>query len=262
MAASRRIYWDACAWIALIQQEKILDDKGQVTEDRYSMCRSVVQVAEKGPIEIATSTLSLAEVNKNPADAKSGEDKIAAYFERDYVLLVNLDTAVGERARLLMQSGFAGLRPADACHLATAVTASVEEFHTFDKRLLNLNGLITKLDGTKLTISKPDPGGPPIPLLAALVKQPAASAPAPVVADVPSLPPWVGFRKIDLDTDAPLPAPPAPRSPELDIPPLEADEVPSPPPEPSPTGSAPQQTEKGAPPDVASPQAATSAPNE
>jgi hypothetical protein len=34
MASSRRIYWDACAWIALIQQEKIRDAKGQVIEDR------------------------------------------------------------------------------------------------------------------------------------------------------------------------------------------------------------------------------------
>ncbi len=161
----------------MIQQEKIQNDKGQITEDRYSMCRSVVQVAEKGQIEIATSTLSLAEVNKNPAGTKPGEDKIAAYFERDYVLLVNLDTAVGERARVLMQSGFAGLRPADACHLATAITASVEEFHTFDTRLLNLNGIITKLDGTKLVICKPDPGGHPMPLLDALVKQPSEAPP-------------------------------------------------------------------------------------
>jgi predicted nucleic acid-binding protein len=156
----------------MIQQEKIQNDKGQITEDRYSMCRSVVQVAEKGQIEIATSTLSLAEVNKNPAGTKPGEDKIAAYFERDYVLIVNLDTAVGERARALMQSGFAGLRPADACHLAAAISASAEEFHTFDTRLLNLNGLITKLDGTKLAICKPDPGGHPMPLLDALAKQP------------------------------------------------------------------------------------------
>lgn len=174
MAASRRIYWDACSWIALIQQERIHDDKGSIVEDRYSMCRSVVQVAEKNQIEIATSTLSLAEVNKNPAGTKAGDDKIAAYFERDYVLLVNLDTAVGERARLLMQSGFAGLKPADACHLATAITAFVDEFHTFDGRLLNLTGLITKLDGTRLTICKPDPGGRPMPLLDLdLAKQPA-----------------------------------------------------------------------------------------
>jgi predicted nucleic acid-binding protein len=177
MAASRRVYWDACAWIALIQQEKIRDDKGQIIEDRYSMCRSVIEVAEKGQIEIATSTLSLAEVNKNPAGTKTGEDKIAAFFERDYVLLVNLDTAVGERARELMQAGFAGLKPADACHLASAITASVEEFHTFDTRLLNLNGLITKLDGTKLATRKPDPGGPPMPLLDALAEPGEAPGP-------------------------------------------------------------------------------------
>jgi predicted nucleic acid-binding protein len=178
---------------------KIQNDKGQIIEDRYSMCRSVIQVAEKGQIEIATSTLSLAEVNKNPAGAKPSEDKIAAYFERDYVLLVNLDTAVGERARLLMQAGFAGLKPADACHLATAITASVDEFHTFDGRLLNLNDLITNVDGTKLTICKPDPGGKSMPLLDALAKQPSEASQS------SKSPPVIGVAE---SPKSPQPAPP------------------------------------------------------
>lgn len=67
MAASpRRIYWDAYAWIALIQGEKILG-AGGVIEDRDTMCWSVIEVAKKGTIEILTSTLCLAEVCKNQA---------------------------------------------------------------------------------------------------------------------------------------------------------------------------------------------------
>jgi hypothetical protein len=75
---------------------------------------------------------------------------------------------VGERARVLMTSGFAGLKPPDAIHVATAALSGVEEMHTFDGALLALNGEIDKSVGTKLKICKPDPGGPPAPLLEGL----------------------------------------------------------------------------------------------
>ena len=62
-----------------------------------------------------------------------------------------------------------GLKPPDALHLATAaVSPGVEEMHTFDDRLLKLDGLIDKVDGAKLKICKPDVGGPPAPLLEAM----------------------------------------------------------------------------------------------
>lgn len=171
MAASpRRIYWDACVWIALIQREKIPIAGGSI-EDRDTMCRSVVEAAKKGTIEILTSTLCLAEVCKNPSIRATRSDLIADYFESDYILLVNLDRSVGERARALMTSGFAGLKPPDAIHLATAAVSGVEEMHTFDGDLLALNGAVGKSDGTKLKICKPDPGGPPAPLLEPLKQE-------------------------------------------------------------------------------------------
>jgi predicted nucleic acid-binding protein len=177
MANPKRIYWDACVWIALIQQEKIHDAKGTLVDDRYGMCRNVINAASRGQIEIATSTLSFAEVSKESAVKAQGEDKIAAFFEVDYVLPVNLDRAVGERARSLMMAGYSKLKPADACHLASAALANAEEMHTYDDRLLALDGKIEKLNGTKLKICKPDLGGSPAPLLDAMVMAPAATSP-------------------------------------------------------------------------------------
>jgi predicted nucleic acid-binding protein len=171
MANPRRIYWDACVWIALIQQEKIRDTSGNLVEDRYGMCRNVINAATRGQIEIATSTFSFAEVCKNPDVMGKAEDKIAAFFENDYVLPVNLDRAVGERARILMMSGFSKLKPPDACHLASAAIANAEEMHTFDDKLLALDGKIDKLDGTKLKICTPNPSGNPAPLLDAMTKK-------------------------------------------------------------------------------------------
>jgi predicted nucleic acid-binding protein len=133
--ANKRVAWDACAWIALIQQERIRDQTtGQIIEDRYAMCRNVIKAAEADQIEIITSALCYAEVCKNKDLLDRDEDKVAAFFENDYVLPVSLDRAVGERARTLMMSGAANLKPADACHLATALIGNADELHTFDAK--------------------------------------------------------------------------------------------------------------------------------
>jgi len=134
--APRRVCWDACAWIALIQREKLRDSDGRVTEDRDLLCRTVIEEAKRGKIEIVTSALCLVEVCKGPDLKNDDPQKIADFFENDYVLLVNIDKIVGERARELMMAGFSKLKPPDACHLATAAVApNVTELHTFDEQV-------------------------------------------------------------------------------------------------------------------------------
>jgi hypothetical protein len=166
MASSpRRVYWDACTWIALIQRERILDPKGKLLEDRGTLCRVVLNQAVAGEAEIATSSFSLVEVCKNPSIKKNKEDKIADFFENDYVLLVNVDKRIGLLARHIMMSGLSKLKPADATHLASAAISAAEEMHTFDDALLRLDGRVDRPDGTKLKICKPSPGGTIPPLL-------------------------------------------------------------------------------------------------
>jgi predicted nucleic acid-binding protein len=170
--AIKRIAWDSCTWIALIQQERILDAAGKVTEDRYVMCREVILDAEAGRCEIVFSGLCYAEVCKNKDLMSKNEDKIAAFFESDYLLPVNLDRAVGEKARTLMMSGIANLKPPDACHLATALIANADELQTFDEKILQLDGKLAKPNGITLKICKPDCIGPPAPLLDAMKAKP------------------------------------------------------------------------------------------
>jgi len=164
MAASpKRACWDACSWIALIQKEKI--EVNGVTEDRYTMCRSVINAASKGGIEVIISGLCYAEVCKNPGVKAEGEDKISAFFEHDYILPVAVDKYVGETARRLLLQKYPGLKPQDSVHLATAIIANADELHTFDKKLLDLDGQIARADGVKLKICKPGSGGAAAPLL-------------------------------------------------------------------------------------------------
>ena len=96
----------------------------------------------------------------------SDESTIAAYFEHEYLITVALGRDVAEKARSLMMSGIPGLKPADACHLATALEApKVVELHTFDGKLLKQTGKLAKRDGSMLTICLPDVGAPLPPLL-------------------------------------------------------------------------------------------------
>jgi hypothetical protein len=73
-------------------------------------------------------------------------------------------------------AGYSKIRPVDACHLASAALANVEEMHTYDVKLLALNGKLDKANGTKLRICTPDPGGKPAPLLDAMMKPEAPAA--------------------------------------------------------------------------------------
>lgn len=158
----KRVCWDACAWIAMIQKEKIMDG-AKVVEDRHALCRSVIDHAGKGAIEIAISGLCLVEVCKSSGVVATGPDLVAAYFQHDYVLLVPVDSVVGTRGRALMLAGL-GLRPPDATHLATALISNADEMHTFDDKLLGLDEKLFKVDGTPLKICKPGMGGPKLAL--------------------------------------------------------------------------------------------------
>lgn len=162
MAASpSRVAWDACTWIALIQKEKIKDASGKVTEDRERLCKVVFNQAEQinGGLEILSSAFCLAEVCKEPAIA-GDVHKLDDFFERESIVLVALDREIGYLARDLMGRGYTGLKPPDAIHLATALYANVAALHTFDGKLLGLDGQIDKPAGGKLVICKPSlPGG-------------------------------------------------------------------------------------------------------
>jgi predicted nucleic acid-binding protein len=151
----------------VISNETItLPDKS--VEKRGALGRAIIDEAARGEAEIATSALTLAEVVKHPlSETRPTEaaDKIAEFFENDYIVIVPIDRRVGELARSHMQRcyidrSFPKLKPCDAIHLAAASVANAEEMHTFDTRVLNVDGRLERLDGVKLKICKPSMGGP------------------------------------------------------------------------------------------------------
>ena len=109
--------------------------------------------------------LALVEVLARNRTSGVDDQKVRDFFDNDYILLVNVDKHLGDFARRLMLAGHSGLKPPDAIHLATACIANVDEFHTFDDRLLALDRVIDRSDGTRLVIRKPAVPAPPAPLL-------------------------------------------------------------------------------------------------
>lgn len=163
MAKKPKYYWDACCWIGLIRQEP----------DKIDSLRYVIESAQRGDVEIWTSTFTLAEVFKRrcgnvvvdlpPDNDTAFED----YLEQDFVQRVQVDVDIGTAARRMLRR-FPGLRkPQDAVHVATAALSGVDELHTFDAAdMLPLDGQVPMPDGRRLKICRPPT--PPDPLAGTL----------------------------------------------------------------------------------------------
>lgn len=173
MADRPRYYWDACAWISLIQQD----------QGRFDSLSFVIEEAKAGNVEIWTSNFTLAEVYKRPCGAPDQSGLTAAedtpfedYILQDFVQKVQVDWEVGLLARRLLRLYPVIVKPQDGIHLATALLNNVDELHTYDREnLLGLTGKIDRMDGVKLIITKPPtrpaPVRPPAPLLDELERE-------------------------------------------------------------------------------------------
>jgi predicted nucleic acid-binding protein len=161
LAETPKYYWDACAWIALIQQEQ-----GRVDSLSY-----VIEEAKNGKVQIWTSNFTLAEVFKRPCgdEQKSllpqQDQMFEDYILQNFVQRVQVDYDVGVLARRILRTYPIIGKPQDGIHLATALLNNIDELHTFDRHnLLGLNDKIDRMDGKKLHICHPPiRPAPPIP---------------------------------------------------------------------------------------------------
>ena len=128
MADSKKIYWDACIWIAFINRE----------EGKFPQCDYLVEQARKNKLTIWTSCLSLAEVFKKKCAGENialPEEKDVAfedYVHQDFFFEIQMDHDIGVEARKLLRTYKILKKPTDAIHLASAIINNLDEFHTFD----------------------------------------------------------------------------------------------------------------------------------
>jgi predicted nucleic acid-binding protein len=139
------------------------------TEERWKICRSILQDAQEKRIECYVSALVLVEcpvqalpsgtcVETSPmssdtssdASDAAAEDVVAEFFESEFITRCNVDPFVGELARRLRRelsatasstaSATAALAPGQWLWLATALLQECSYLMTYEPKLLKLAG--------------------------------------------------------------------------------------------------------------------------
>jgi predicted nucleic acid-binding protein len=154
MAKPKRVYWDSCAWLGLVNGEA----------DKKRELGIIYTGARRGQYEIWTSAVSIAEVCRHademqqpkpldPAKLKVLDD----LFLQPFVKVVPYDLETARAARKLYRET-AGLgKKWDAAHLATAMRSNIETMHTYDRDdLLHLSGKLICRNSNPLIICYPD----------------------------------------------------------------------------------------------------------
>jgi len=126
-----RRYFDSCIFVYIITGNPHFEPQ----------CSAAVYAAEQGQFTLATSMLTLIEVIKDQSGPHTPspeiQQKIADFFEHDYVLMVQATRSIMVRAReLCWKYGSINLRGNDAVHLASAIYTGCTTLYTFDGTLL------------------------------------------------------------------------------------------------------------------------------
>lgn len=148
-----KTYWDACAWLGLINQEAT----------RYDPLSRIYETARRGGLEIWTSAFTYAEVFKKKCEAgviasldDESEKEISDILSQDFIKIVPVDAIIGTNARKLLRAHHVLKKPQDAIHLATALWWNLNMLHTYDgSELLPLDGALPCRDGKMLQICVP-----------------------------------------------------------------------------------------------------------
>lgn len=138
MDKPKRIYWDSCVFISYIAGEK---------RDPYEMAGidDVVRDVDSEKVILVTSVVARVEVLKDMGDK---QEKFIEVLQNPNIQEIDVNKIIAQMAGDIryqfQQIGKNWLKTPDAVHLATALWAEVDEFHTFDGSgkepgLLNLN---------------------------------------------------------------------------------------------------------------------------
>lgn len=126
------ICWDSDILIHWISYD------GTGYSDEMQPIKSVVDYVKNNSCKLAVSTLVYAEV----LEGKMTKEEMERFrnFMRNKTMIQSrvVDIPVAEKAGEIRSRS--NIKTPDAIHIATAIVIGAESFHTFDDRLLRLNG--------------------------------------------------------------------------------------------------------------------------
>lgn len=150
----RRVYWDSCCFLGLINQES-----GKVAD-----CTGVWKEAESGKTVIYTSFFTFTEVIRAKCEGpikplpEADDVKIVHLLSQSWIRPLVLDERIALAARKLLRLHPECKKPSDGIHLASALSMNLEEMHTYDgSDLLMLSGKVLRLDQKPQVICLPKP---------------------------------------------------------------------------------------------------------
>lgn len=104
-------------------------------EGRRDVFTDILIAAEAGAFKVYTSTVTIAEVHRprrHQQGTEKDSDQLLDLFEQDFLVFIDVDRRVAERAHRLCRD--TGLRPFDALHVASALRANCEVLLSWDDR--------------------------------------------------------------------------------------------------------------------------------
>ena len=112
--------------------------------ERGKITAHVLRLAQEEEFSIYTSALTLAEVHKKRKGQKLDDEldeRILAYFEHEYIKIIDVDRRIGEEANQFCRTY--GLLGNDAIHLACALRAGCDVLLTWDN---DFNAVVPSTD--------------------------------------------------------------------------------------------------------------------
>jgi predicted nucleic acid-binding protein len=138
---SKPIYWDSCTYLDFLKGDHAL----------HAMMLALMQDWQEGKVSLVTSALTIAEVLWVKCEdgaarsmiPKAKEKEIRSLFDPQPpadLLVVEVSRLTAEHARDLVWQH--GIKPKDSIHVASALEAKCDVFHSNDKPLCKFSGRI------------------------------------------------------------------------------------------------------------------------
>lgn len=149
----RRVAWDSCVVLTYLEASD---------QNRMPTLDEMLLLAARGELTIVASVVAVTEVAFVAAERSGGLDPsrivaIDAIWDGP-IQIAEVHRPIAEHARALVREGLSNqrtLKAADAIHRATAALLGLDEFHSYDERILRWDTHLASLRVSEPYVDQP-----------------------------------------------------------------------------------------------------------